>query len=69
MKKKHLDLVAQIVKCLSAMQDAQVRPLCWEDPLEKEMATYSSILAWEIPWTQKPARNRTWGCKKLDMIE
>ena len=36
------------------MQEVQVRSLAWEDPLEKEMATHSSILAWEIPWTEEP---------------
>ena len=47
-------LVAQMVKNLPAMQDTQVRSLGQEDPLEKEMATHSSILAWEIPWTEEP---------------
>ena len=42
-------LVAQMVKNLPAMQETQVRSLGWEDPLEKEMATHSSILAWKIP--------------------
>ena len=36
------------------MQEAWVRSLAWEDPLEKEMATHSSMLAWEIPWTEEP---------------
>ena len=36
------------------MQEAQVQSLGWEDPLEKEMATHSSVLAWEIPWTEEP---------------
>ena len=49
-------LVAQRLKCLPAMQETQVRSLGWEDPLEKEMATHSSILAWEIPWTEEPDR-------------
>ena len=39
---------------LPAMQETQVKSLSWEDPLEKEMTTYSSILAWEIPWTEGP---------------
>ena len=47
-------LVAQIVKNLPAMQETQVQSLGQEDPLEKEMATHSSILAWRIPWTEKP---------------
>ena len=45
-------LVAQTVKRLSAVQETRVRSLGWEDPLEKEMAAHSSILAWEIPWPQ-----------------
>ena len=44
-------LVAQMVECLPAMQETWVRSLGWEDPLEKEKATHSSILAWRIPWT------------------
>ena len=44
--------MAQMVKNLSAMQETCVRPLGWEDPLEKEMATHSRILAWRIPWTE-----------------
>ena len=46
--------MAQMVKNLSAMQQTQVRSMGWEDPLEKEMAIHSSILAWEIPWTEEP---------------
>ena len=49
-------LVAQIVNCLPAMWETQVRSLGREDPLEKEMATNSSILAWKIPWTKEPDR-------------
>ena len=45
-------LVAQRLKCLPAMWETWVRSLGWEDPLEKEMATHSSILAWRIPWTE-----------------
>ena len=47
-------LVAQIVKNLSAMQETWVQSLGQEDSLEKEMATHSSMLAWEIPWTEEP---------------
>ena len=47
-------LIAQSVKNLPAVQETWVRFLHWEDPLEKEMATHSSILAWRIPWTEKP---------------
>ena len=46
-------LVAQMVKNLPAMQETQVWPLGQEDPLEKGMATYSSILTWRIPWTEE----------------
>ena len=46
-------LVAQIVKKLSAMLETQVQSLGWEDPLEKEMAAHSSILAWRMPWTEE----------------
>ena len=45
---------AQRVKNLPAMQETSVQFLGWEDPLEKEMATHSSILAWKIPWTEEP---------------
>ena len=47
-------LVAQMVPCLPAMQETQVRSLGQEDPLEKEMAIHSSALAWKIPWTEEP---------------
>ena len=47
-------LVAQTVKNLLAIQAAWVQSLGWEDPLEKEMATHSSILAWRNPWTEEP---------------
>ena len=45
-----------MVKNLPAMQDTWVQSLGWKEPLEKEMATHSSILAWRIPWTEKPGR-------------
>ena len=47
-------LVAQSVKNLPAMQETWIPFLGWENPLEKEMATHSSILAWKIPWTEEP---------------
>ena len=46
--------MAQMIKNLSATQEAQVQSLGWEDPLEKGMSTHSSILAWRIPWTEEP---------------
>ena len=47
-------LVAQTVKNLSSVQETWVRSLGWEDPLEKGMATHSSILSWRISWTEEP---------------
>ena len=46
--------VAQSVKNLTAVRETQIQSLGWEDPLEKEMATHSSILAWKISWTEEP---------------
>ena len=60
-------LVAQMVKSLPAMQKTQVQSLGWEDPLEKEMATRSSTLAWKILQTKEPGS--PWGYKELDMTE
>ena len=51
-------LGAQVVKNLPAMQETQLQSLSWEDPLEEEMATHSSILVWKIPWMEKPGRLR-----------
>ena len=49
-------LVTQTVKTWPTMQETQVRSLGWENPLEKEMAIHSSILAWKISWTEEPGR-------------
>ena len=54
-------LVAQRLKRLPPMRETRVQSLGWEDPLEKEMATHSSILAWRIPWTEKPSRLQSTG--------
>ena len=54
-------LVAQTVKRLPAMQETWVRSLGQEDPLEKEMETHSSTLAWRIPWTEEPGGLRSTG--------
>ena len=54
-----------VVKDLPVVQETLVQFLGWEDPLEKEMATHASILAWEIPWTEKPG-GLLWGCKESD---
>ena len=56
-----LPLVAQMVKSPPAMQETQVQSLGQKDPLEKERATHSSILAWEIPWTEEPGRLQSIG--------
>ena len=60
-------LIAQLVKNFPAMQETWVRFLGWEDPLEKETATHSSILAWKIPWTEEPGRLQSIGSQELDM--
>ena len=60
-------LVAQLVKNLPAMQETWVQLLGYEDPLEKKMAAHASILAWEIPWTEKPGRLQSMGSQELVM--
>ena len=62
-------LVAQTVKNLPAMQKTWVCSLGQEDPLEKEMATHSSILSWRIPWTEEPGGLHPWVHKELDMTK
>ena len=47
----------------------RVHSLSWEDPLEEEMATHSSILTWRILWTEEPGGLRSWGCKESDTTE
>ena len=59
------NLVAQRIKRLPAMQETWVRSLGWEDPLEKEMATHSSTLAWEIPWMEEPGRLQSMGWRRV----
>ena len=54
-----------MVKSLPAVWKTQVQSLDWEDPLEKEMATHSSILAWEIPWTEEPGRLQSMGSRRV----
>ena len=54
-----------MVKRLPAMQETRVRFLGQEDPLEQGMATHSSILAWEIPWTQEPGRLQSLGSQRV----
>ena len=59
-------LVAQSVKNLPAVQETQVRSLSWEDPLEKEIATHSSILAWKISWTEEPGGLQSMGSQRVE---
>ena len=57
--------MAQRLKCLPAMQETRDRSLGREDPLEKEMATHSSILAWRIPWTEEPGGLQSTGLQRV----
>ena len=54
-----------MVKDVPAMQETQVQSLGWEDPMEKEMANLSSILAWRIPWTEKPGGLQSMGSQRV----
>ena len=58
---KAASLVVQLVKNLPARQETSVQFLSWEDPLEKAMATHSSIPAWRIPWTEEPGGRQSMG--------
>jgi len=58
--------IAQLIKNLPAMQETWVRFLGREDPLEKEMAIHSSILAWKIPWTEEPGGLQSMGSQESD---
>ena len=58
-------LVVQLVKNLPAVQETWVQSLGWEDPLEKEMATHSSILAWKISWTEEPGGLQSMGSQRV----
>ena len=58
-------LVAQTVKNLPAMRETQVRSLDWEEPLEKGIATHSSILAWRIPWAEEPVGLQSLGSQRV----
>ena len=60
-----MSLVARRVRSLSAMQEAWVQSLGWEDPLEKEMATHFSILAWKIPQMEEPGRLQSTGLQRV----
>ena len=61
--------VAETIKNLPAMQETQVQSLGWEDPLEKEMATHSSILAWRIPRTEEPGELLSMGSQRAGTTE
>ena len=61
--------MTQMVKNLPATWETQVQSLGWKDPLEEEMSTHSSILAWKISWTEKPGGLQSWGCKESDTTE
>ena len=58
-------MVAQTVQCLPTMQETRVQSLSWDDLLEKEIATHSSILAWKIPWTEEPDRLQSMGSQRV----
>ena len=58
-----------MVKNLTAMLETQVQSLGWEDPLEKEMATHSSVLAWRVPWKKDPGGLQSMGHTEPDMTE
>ena len=60
--------MAQIVENLPAMRKTWVPFLDWEEPLEKGMATHSSILAWRIPWTEEPGRLQSMGSKRIRQL-
>ena len=58
-------LVVQMVKNLPAMQETRVQSLSQKDPLEKEMTTHPSILAWRIPWTEEPGKLQSMGSQRI----
>ena len=58
-------LVAQMIKNPPAMQETCVRSLGWEDPLEEDIATHSSILAWRIPWKEEPGGLQSMGSQRV----
>ena len=64
-KSMQKSLVAQMVKRLPAVRETRVQSLGWEDPLEKEMATHSSNVAWKIPWTEEPGGLQTMGSQRV----
>ena len=67
-RKERASRVAQMVKRLPTVWETRVRSLGWEDPLEKEMATHSSILAWKIPCTEEPGRLQSMGSQSQTQL-
>ena len=67
-RKKRASLIAQLVKNPLAMQETWIQPLGQEDPLEKEMTTHSSILAYKIPWTEEPSKLQSMGLQRVFII-
>ena len=65
LKRNGSSLVAQMAKCLPTAWETQVQSLDWKDPVEKEMATHSSTLAWKIPWTEEPGRLQSMGSQRV----
>ena len=65
LKRSVASLVAQRLKRLPLMWETWVQSLGWKDPLEKEMATHSSILAWRIPWTEEPGGPQSTGLQRV----
>ena len=61
--------MAQMVKSMPTMRETQVQSLGWEDPLEKEMAIHSSVLAWKIPWMEECGGLQSTGHKESDTTE
>ena len=66
LQQRETQVVVQVVKNLPAMQKTRVRFLGREDPLEKGMATHSSILAWRIPWTEEPGGLQSMGLQRVE---
>ena len=65
LRERGTSLVAQTVKRLPTMWETWVRSPGWEDPLENEMATHSSTLAWKIPWTEEPDKLQSMGSQRV----
>ena len=64
-REEKTSLVSQLLKSPPSMRETWVQSLGWEDPLEKEMATHSSIRAWRIPWTEEPGGLQSMGSQRV----